>query len=128
MYGNSVKLKTITVRNCFDLKAIKDALLQLSKDDCDFSGENGIEYVLPEAIKKGYESNAEYYADLVLSNNITDTNDKEKAFSEILNAIKHYLEHFMSSDTEYYEDYECEITRVGFWAIIISLAYTYPRS
>ena len=93
---------------------IKAALLCLAEEDCDFSGENGPDYLWENVSKEGYDSNAEYLADTVL-----------KDGSSYEDAIRDYIEGWLDSDG-YYHTYEYKIIKDKQGKIThIALAYTY---
>ena len=83
---------------CSNLVAVKSGnredLLQslkyISNFDCDFNGENGLEYVCDEAINLGFESNQDYYLDTV-----KEIQDDEAC-------VKAYIDYWMNTDVNYY--------------------------
>ena len=93
-----------------DESSIRDGLVSLAASDCDFNGENGLDYVSDAAREAGYESDAEYYAGLVM-----------KEFSQIENRINKFLEYWMGHDT-YYDDYTVEYERVTKNKMVICVA------
>lgn len=71
---NANTLMVEEIKNKDDLKKM---LVWMGNIDCDFNGENGLEYLWLEAKEKEYQSNAEYLADLVVDNYDRDTFDEE---------------------------------------------------
>ena len=75
---------------------IVGALIDLAEIDADFNGENGEEYLWDRAKNAGYETNAEYLANLVVSKD----NDFESC-------VKTYVDEWIGKDF-YYQEYEVE--------------------
>ena len=70
------------------------ALESLSDFDCDFIGENGLEYAWEETLKAGFESNLEY-----LLNKVKDIESDIECVEEFINT-------WMGNDSDYYHEYE----------------------
>jgi hypothetical protein len=79
-----------------DREDLLSALASLSDFDCDFNGENGIEYAWEETVKKGFESNLEYLLDKV-----KDIKDDTECINEFFNT-------WMENDRNYYHDYNVD--------------------
>lgn len=87
---------------------VSTCLMNLADCDCDFNGENGLEYLWDEA--EGFESNAEY----CLSIAIKEATPREMA--------EKFISMWMGRDY-YYEDYDLGIL-VQDGKLFMSLAYT----
>ena len=78
-------------------ESLLDALRSLSDFDCDFNGENGLDYLWEDA--KGYDSNMDY-----LINEVKDIKDDEECvntfFEEWLDHDKYYDEWNVSVITD----------------------------
>lgn len=83
--------------------SLREALLALATCDWDFCGENGDEYLWDGLKEDGYESNAEYAAEMVLDTN--PINATHQILSDFINL-------WMKHDT-YYRDYDYEVVYVG---------------
>ena len=93
-------------------ESLLSALAELSNFDCDFNGENGIEYLWKDAKEKGFTSNLDYLLDKV--KNIESDRECIKSFvSEWIDTDNYYHE----CDLGYLTDDEGNIT-------VISLAVT----
>lgn len=72
-------------------ESLLDALAELSDFDCDFNGENGVDYLWKDAEEKGFESNLDYLLDKV--KNIE--NDAE--------CVVRFIGEWMDTDNYYHE-------------------------
>lgn len=90
-------------------KEAAEYLMDLADYDCDFNGENGLEYLWEEA--EGFESNAEYC--LAVVTNIEDITPKEM--------IEKFIAMWMDKDSYYYE-YDLGIIEEDD-KLFVSLAY-----
>lgn len=88
LYTNLITVETNNREN------LLEALKKLADFDCDFNGENGIEYAWEETIKNGFESNMEY-----LLNEVKDIQDD-------LQCVTEFVDTWMDMDSDYYTDYE----------------------
>ena len=59
------RTEVIPILNNRSRESIVSTLVQFASIDNDFNGENGEEYLWPDAKATGYKSNAEYLANLV---------------------------------------------------------------
>ena len=91
-----------------DKNEVAECLLSLADCDCDFNGENGLEYLWDEA--EGFESNAEY----CLSMAMNETTPREM--------IEKFISMWMGNDSYYYE-YDLGVL-VQDDKLFMSLAYT----
>ena len=72
------------------------ALASLGDFDCDFNGENGIEYAWEETLKNGFESNLEYLLNEV------------KNIDNDIDCVEKFISMWMDEDNYYYEhDLNC---------------------
>lgn len=80
----------------------KDDIIEYLKDvaeyDNDFSGENGEDYLWDKAREKGFESNADYCINEVMTQYEED--------GDIKKAIENFFELWLGSDG-YYDEYDC---------------------
>ena len=76
-----------------DRKELLAALANLSSFDCDFNGENGVEYAWEETKEKGFESNLEYLL------------DKVKGIYDDIECVIEFFRFWMEKDKKYYKDY-----------------------
>ena len=76
-------------------ESLLNALRELSYFDCDFNGDNGLDYLWEEA--KGFTSNMEY-----LINEVKDIKDDEECVSR-------FIEMWMERDSSYYKSYELNV-------------------
>lgn len=90
-------------------KEVAEYLMDLAECDCDFNGENGLEYLWEEA--EGFESNVEYC--LAVVTNIEEVTPKEM--------IEKFISLWMDRDSYYYE-YDLGIVEEGD-KLFVSLAY-----
>ena len=90
LYANLVKVEK---GNREDLLT---ALASLSDFDCDFNGENGIEYAWEETVANGFESNLEYLL------------DKVKDIENDIECVETFVDYWMENDKNYYQDYVLE--------------------
>ena len=86
---------------------VANNLMFLSNNDCDFNGENGLEYLWEEA--EGFESNAEYCLSIA---------EKEPTPREM---IEKFISLWMGKDPYYY-DYDLGVL-VQDDKVFVSLAY-----
>lgn len=89
-YSLVTRLEKVEAGNREDLLT---ALANISDFDCDFNGENGIDYAWDETLEEGFESNLEY-----LLNEVKDIEDDE----ECINA---FIDEWIRNDN-YYDEYE----------------------
>lgn len=87
---------------------ISTCLMNLADCDCDFNGENGLEYLWDEA--EGFESNAEYCLSIA---------EQEPTPREM---VEKFISMWMGKDS-YYEEYDLGVL-VRDDTLFISLAYT----
>ena len=90
-------------------EAAAEYLMDLANCDCDFNGENGLEYLWEEA--EGFESNAEYC--LAVVTNIEGVTPKEM--------IEKFISLWMDNDG-YYAEYDLGIIEEDD-KLFVSLAY-----
>ncbi|HAU87301.1 MAG TPA: hypothetical protein DCW90_17995 [Lachnospiraceae bacterium] len=76
-------------------KSLLNALKSLSDFDCDFNGENGLEYLWEEV--DGFESNMDYLADKV-----KDIEDDE-------DCVETFFKEWMSRDINYYKEWNVSV-------------------
>lgn len=82
-------------------QSLLDALEIISDFDCDFNGDNGIDYLWEVA--EGFESNMDY-----LLNEVKDIKEDEEV-------VKRFIEQWMEMDCNYYTEYSYDtITEDGF--------------
>jgi hypothetical protein len=86
-----------------------DALMELSQNDCDFNGENGLGYLWDEA--EGFESNMDY-----LINKVKDIDD-------VTDMVNTFVSSWIDRDG-YYGQYEVEVITHNDEVVAIVLAYT----
>jgi hypothetical protein len=99
--GENMLLMKVNTRDAED---VRKALISLCDIDEDMNGNNGEEYLWDVAKTAGFESNAEYLADLVMTDEkLATARDKFEAFAR---------EFFISNDN-YYEGYELEFLEDG---------------
>jgi len=83
--------------NTNDPEDLRTSLAALCENDNDMNGENGDEYLWPDASDHGFKSNAEYLADAVLSDpDCTTARQMFEAFAE----------RFYETNNHYYKDYD----------------------
>lgn len=88
LYANLVEVKK------GDRESLLEALSIFGECDCDFNGENGIDYAWEETIEANFGSNLEYLLDKV-----KDIESDEECVNEFINT-------WMEKDRNYYHDYE----------------------
>lgn len=89
-------------------QSLLNALEIISDFDCDFNGDNGIDYLWDDA--EGFESNLDY-----LLNEVKDIEEDEEV-------VKSFIEEWMDRDSNYYTEYSYNtITEDGF-VVAISLS------
>ena len=79
-----------------DRESLMTALASIGDFDCDFNGENGIDYAWEETIEKGFESNLEYLL------------DKVKDIESDVECVKEFFDTWMEADRNYYQDYKLD--------------------
>ena len=87
LYTNLVEVKVN------DRESLLLALENLSNFDCDFNGENGIDYAWEETRENGFESNLEYLL------------DKVKDIKSDIECVVEFIGTWMKRDN-YYHNYE----------------------
>ena len=82
----------------------EEKLHELLSIDCDWSGDNGIEYTSGEAIEEGYESDLDYAI----------ARAKEKS-DDVINLVQYVLEDFVTDQQEigYYIEVEYMVKGIG---------------
>ena len=91
---------------------IYDALRTFASVDNDFNGENGEEYLIDPAKKKGFDSNLEYYI-----SELDQYKDDEQA-------VRFFIDKWLSSDY-FYKSYSIDIIKGSDGKIkVLSLAFT----
>lgn len=116
--SNANSLMVEEIKNKDDLKKM---LVWMGNIDCDFNGENGLEYLWDEAKIKEYQSNAEYLADMVVDNYDRDIFDEEF----IVGCAGKFTEEWANRD-HYYTEIEILVKRYGntdIYAFSINAAY-----
>lgn len=113
----SLELKTAIVYDINIKKYIKSALITLSCDDADWSGNNGQEYLRKEAKDAGYDNNADYFAD-----KFVDALPEDYVRAAVRPVIESYVNAWIGHDS-YYKEYQLEVTDGTVGEMIISLAY-----
>lgn len=107
LYSNLVKVEKA------NRESLLEALTTMSDFDCDFNGENGIEYAWEETLENGFESNLEY-----LLNEVKDIQDDSEA-------VQVFVETWMKMDEDYYNEYSHDtITDDNGNVLAISIAVT----
>lgn len=84
--------------NAKDRESLLDALRSLGDFDCDFNGENGIEYLWEEIDEDKFDSSMDY-----LLNEVKDIPDDEKC-------VRFFIETWMKHDS-YYKEYELDFIK-----------------
>ena len=69
MVSNTFFTSELIIKDITSKEDILDALKELGAIDLDFIGENGEEYLWPEAKKEGFSTNVDYLSNLVVSSN-----------------------------------------------------------
>lgn len=77
-----------------DREDLLRALSDISDFDCDFNGDNGIEYAWEETIENGFQSNLEYLL------------DKVKDIESDIECVNKFINTWMENDSNYYHDYD----------------------
>ena len=113
----SLELKTAIIRVPRNKEHVKAALIALSRNDADWSGDNGEEYLRKEAKDAGYNNNADYFAD-----KFVDALPKDYVKDAVRPVVEAYVNAWLGHDS-YYADYQVEVTEGVAWEMIISLAY-----
>ena len=90
LYSNLVKVEAGNRKN------LLETLKNLSDCDCDFNGENGLDYAWEETIEAGFESNMEYLI------------DKVKGIKNYIECVAEFVNTWMAEDEDYYDDYKLE--------------------
>ena len=85
---------------------IIDLLVTLGECDADFNGDNGEEYLWEDAEKEGYNSNAVYLADKVVTAHFSN------AVNEVETCVNEFIDQWTDHDT-YYSDINIEIKSLG---------------
>lgn len=107
MYSNLVKVEK------GNRESLLEALAVMSDFDCDFNGENGVEYAWEETLENGFESNLEY-----LLNEVKDVQDDNEA-------VQVFVETWMKMDEDYYNEYSFDtITDDDGNVLAVSIAVT----
>ena len=78
-------------------ESLLNALRSLSDFDCDFNGENGLDYLWEEA--SGFESNMDYLIDKIRG--IKDDED----------CVNSFFEEWMDNDRNYYEEWNVSVLK-----------------
>ena len=78
-------------------ESLLNALISLSDFDCDFNGENGLDYLWEEA--SGFESNMDYLIDKIRG--IKDDED----------CVNSFFEEWMYNDRNYYEEWNVSVLK-----------------
>lgn len=78
-------------------ESLLNALISLSDFDCDFNGENGLDYLWEEA--SGFESNMDYLIDKIRG--IKDDED----------CVNSFFEEWMDNDRNYYEEWNVSVLK-----------------
>lgn len=92
-YNLYTSLVEVKKNNRVDLLS---ALASIGDSDCDFNGENGIEYAWEETVKNGFESNLEYLL------------DKVKDIKSDIECVNEFINTWMKNDSNYYHDYNVD--------------------
>ena len=108
-YGLMHKTVSYKIGNRKDLL---EALRCLSDGDCDFNGENGLDYVCEDAKAGRFNSNQDYY--LSIAEEISDEED----------AINTFLDGWLKHDN-YYDEWNVEFETAGKTKFISLAALTY---
>ena len=90
LYSNLVEVKK------GDREDLLATLSNLSDFDCDFNGENGIDYAWEETVEKGFESNLEYLL------------DKVKDIKDDAECVNEFFNYWMERDSNYYHDFKVD--------------------
>lgn len=104
--SNTYNANTLMVEEIKNKDDLKKMLRWMGDIDCDFNGENGLEYLWDEAKTRGYQSNAEYLADMVVDNYNRDTFDEEF----IVGCADKFTEEWLERD-DYYTDINIFVNR-----------------
>ena len=78
-------------------ESLLNALISLSDFDCDFNGENGLDYLWEEA--SGFKSNMDYLIDKIRG--IKDDED----------CVNSFFEEWMDNDRNYYEELNVSVLK-----------------
>ena len=78
-------------------ESLLNALISLSDFDCDFNGENGLDYLWEEA--SGFESNMDYLIDKIRG--IKDDED----------CVNSFFEEWRDNDRNYYEEWNVSVLK-----------------
>ena len=107
LYTNLVKVKV------GNRKSLLDALAELSAFDCDFIGENGVEYLWEEVWEEnGFQS----YDDFELQTEEPDSDDDEfEEFEEIKLKYESNLDYLLDQVKDIEDDRECVETFIETW-------------
>lgn len=92
---NSINMKLVKV-NGKTREDLLAALSELGEMDCDFNGENGVEYLWENVDENRYESNMEYLLDSL----------KEEALDK--DVIEQFVSNWVGSDS-YYKEYILDV-------------------
>ena len=93
--------------------SLLEGLATISKFDCDFTGENGIEYAWKETLENGFTSNLEY-----LLNEVKDI----KSDNDV---VREFIQSWMDMDADYYNEYSFDtVTDNDGNVLVITLAVT----
>ena len=110
-----INLTTVRVRNKKDEDEMRKAMLQLFDFDEDMNGNNGPDFLWPEAEEAECSSNNEYLAEEVYAaSNASSAKDKFELFAE----------KFFEANNSYYRAYEIDFIEDGN-ELIVSFAIAY---
>ena len=87
--------------NAGNREDLLDALRSLSDYDCDFNGENGIEYLWDEIDENKFDSSMDY-----LISEVKDISDDEEC-------VRYFIATWMEHDKNYYEEYQLDFIKDG---------------
>ena len=97
--------------------SLLSALTSLSDFDCDFNGENGIDYLWDEVWEaNGFESQEDFEskdekAELKYESNLDWLLDEVKEIEDDADCIETFFETWMEHDRNYYDEYEANYIR-----------------
>lgn len=109
-------LHSVAVYEVGNTKDLVDALCYLSDLDCDFNGENGVDYICEDAKENGFKSNQSYYSSIVLR-------ELNNGLDECV-VIEKFLKAWLDHDN-YYAEWKHDVVIKGNIAIISLAALTY---
>ena len=107
------KLESVKAGN---RNSLLSALTSISNFDCDFNGENGIDYLWDEVWEaNGFKSQEDFEsqeeAELKYESNLDWLLDEVKEIEDDADCIETFFETWMEHDRNYYDEYEVNYIR-----------------